>query len=95
VHFDSPPKPVGDSTLRRAALICAVILTLAALSLARSVMTPVAFALFVIALVWPLQLRLKRKLPQLVAVLITAAVARLAIGFGCWLIVWGFGRIAQ
>ena len=95
MHFAGTPNPVGDRTLRLAALICAVILTLAALSLARSVMPPVAFALFVIALVWPLQLRLKRKLPQLVAVLITAAVARLAIGFGCWLIVWGFGRIAQ
>ena len=37
----------------------------------------------------------KRKLPQPVAVLMTAAVALLAIGIGCWLIVWGFGRIAQ
>ena len=95
MHFDSPPTPVGDRTLRLAALTCAIILTLAALSLAHSVMIPVAFALFVIALVWPLQRRLKRKLPQLVAVLITAAVALLAIGIGCWLIVWGFGRIAQ
>ncbi len=95
LHLDSPPKPVGDRTLRLAGLICAVILTLAALSLARTVMIPVAFALFVIALVWPLQRRLKRKLPQLVAVLMTAAVALLAIGIGYWLIVWGFGRIAQ
>ena len=95
MHFDSPPTPVGDRTLRLAALICAIILTLAALSLAHSVMIPVTFALLVIALVWPLQRRLKRKLPQLVAVLITAAVALLAIGIGCWLIVWGFGRIAQ
>ena len=95
MHFDSPPKPAGDRTLRLAALVCAVILTLAGLSLARSVMTPVAFAVFVIALVWPLQRRLRRNLPQLVAVLITAAVALLAIGIGCWLIVWGFGRIAQ
>lgn len=72
-----------------------MILVLAALSLARSVMTPIAFALFIIALVWPLQRRLQRRLPQLLAVLITAAVALLAIGFGCWLIVWGFGHIVQ
>jgi len=58
-------------------------------------MTPVAFALFIMALVWPLQRRLQRRLPQLVAVLITAAVTLIAIGIGCWLIVWGFGRIAQ
>jgi AI-2 transport protein TqsA len=95
MHFDGPPKPVGDRTLRLAALVCAVILTIAALSLAHSVMTPVAFALFVIALVWPLQRRLKRKLPQLVAVLITAVVALVAIGIAGWLIMWAFGRIAQ
>ena len=82
-------------TLRLSALVCAAILTLAALSLAESVMTPVAFALFIIALVWPLQRRLQRRLPQLIAVLITAAVALIAIGIGCWLVVWGFGRIAQ
>ena len=95
VDRDNPPNPAGDRTLRLAALICAVLLTLAALWVTRSVMTPVAFALFIIALVWPLQRRLKRQLPQLVAILLTAAVALLAIGVGCWLIVWGFGRIAQ
>jgi predicted PurR-regulated permease PerM len=58
-------------------------------------MTPVAFALFIIALIWPLQRRLQAVLPQVIAVLITAAVALLAIGGGGWLVVWGFGRIAQ
>jgi AI-2 transport protein TqsA len=92
---DSPARHAGDRTLRLAALGCAIILGLAGLSLARSVMTPVTFAVFITALVWPLQRRLKVRLPQLVAVLLTAAVALLAIGIGCWLIVWGFGRIAQ
>lgn len=58
-------------------------------------MTPVAFALFIIALVWPLQRRLQAVLPQVVAVLVTAAVALLAIGGGGWLVVLGFGGIAQ
>ncbi len=93
--FDTPPTPPGDRVLRLAALVCAVILTLAGLALAHSVMTPVAFALFIIALVWPLQRRLKTRLPVLLAVLVTAAVALLAIAVGCWLVVWGFGRIAQ
>jgi len=95
VGSDNPSNPAGDRTLRLAALICAVLLTLAALWATRSVMTPVAFAIFIIALVWPLQRRLKTLLPQLVAILLTAAVALFAIGIGCWLIVWGFGRIAQ
>ena len=58
-------------------------------------MTPVAFALFIIALIWPLQRWLQAVLPQVVAVLVTAAVALLAIGGGGWLVVWGFGGIAQ
>jgi AI-2 transport protein TqsA len=95
VDTDRPPTPLGDRALRASAVISAVILTLAAVSLARSAMTPAAFAVFVIALVWPLQRRLQRRLPQLLAVLITAIVALFAIGIGCWLIVWGFGRIAQ
>jgi predicted PurR-regulated permease PerM len=56
---------------------------------------PVTFALFVIALVWPLQRRLQAVLPQVIAVLVTAAVALLAIGGGGWLVAWGFGGIAQ
>ena len=58
-------------------------------------MTPVAFALFIITLVWPLQRRLKTVLPQLIAVLVTATVTLLVIGGGGWLVVWGFGGIAH
>ena len=81
--------------LRLAATICAAVLALAGLWAASAVMTPVAFALFIIALVWPLQRRLQIVLPQVVAVLVTSAVALLAIGSGGWLVVWGFGGIAQ
>jgi AI-2 transport protein TqsA len=76
-------------------MICAAVLTLAALWATSAVMTPVAFALFIIALVWPLQRRLQVALPQVIAVLVTAAAALLAIGVGGWLVFWGFGRIAQ
>jgi predicted PurR-regulated permease PerM len=58
-------------------------------------MTPVAFAVFIIVLVWPLQRQLQGRLPQVIAVLITAGVALLAIGLGGWLVVWGFGGIAH
>src|SRR5215472_1817116 len=75
-------------------MICAI-LVLAGLWAARGVMTPVAFALFIIAPVWPLQRRLQAVLPQVIAVLVTSAVALLAIGIGGWLVVWGFGGIAQ
>ena len=76
-------------------MICAAVLTLAGLWAARAVITPVAFALFIIAIVWPLQRRLQAVLPQVIAVLVTAGVVLLAIGGGGWLVVWGFGGIAQ
>ena len=58
-------------------------------------MMPVAFAWFIIGLVWPVQRRLRAKLPQVIAVLVTTAVALLVIVAGGWLVVWAFGGIAQ
>src|SRR5262245_54906884 len=84
----------GDPTLRWAAIISATVLTLAGLWAASAVMAPVAFALFIIALVWPLQRRLQALVPQVIAVLISTAVAVLAIGAG-GLVIWGFGGITQ
>ena len=76
-------------------MICAAVLTLAGLWTARAVITPVAFALFIIAIVWPLQRRLQAVLPQVIGILVTAGAVLLAIGGGGWLVVWGFGGIAQ
>jgi AI-2 transport protein TqsA len=55
-----------------AVVICATVLTLAGLWAARAVIAPVAFALFIIAIVWPLQRRLQAVLPQVIGVLVTA-----------------------
>ena len=76
-------------------MISAAILTLAGLWAGSGVMTPVVFALFIIALVWPLQRRLQAVLPLVIAVLVTAAIVLLVIGGGGWLVAWGFGGIAQ
>src|SRR3954470_21861931 len=75
--------------------ICALILIGGALSLARSVFAPVAFALFVIAIVWPFQSRLQAALPKVLAVGISITVTTLVItAFGS-LIVWGFTRVIR
>jgi predicted PurR-regulated permease PerM len=89
------PGMAGDHLLRLSVIVCAVVLTLTGLSAARAVMTPVAFALFIIALVWPLQRRLRAMIPQVIAVLVSAAVALLAVSVGGYLVVWSFGGIAQ
>src|SRR4029078_3635925 len=50
------------------------ILVAAALYFTRSILAPFAFAIFMVALVWPLHGARKKKLPQAVALLLTLLV---------------------
>lgn len=75
--------------------IIAIIALVSTLQIAAAVFAPVAGALFVIALVWPLQKTLQGFLPKLLALaLVVAAIV-------CTLVVltsvatWGFGRIGR
>jgi AI-2 transport protein TqsA len=82
-----------DPGLRVAASLSAAILIVAALYLARAVFAPLAFAMLIIALVWPMQRLLQTLVPKLVALgismLVTIAVV---IAFGS-LATWAFSRI--
>jgi AI-2 transport protein TqsA len=75
--------------------ICAAILALIALYYARAVLAPVVFALFTMALVWPLQSHLQGRMPKLVAALITIALVIVVVATLATLIGWGFGRAAR
>lgn len=75
--------------------VCAVILAVAALHLARSILAPVTFALFIIALVWPLQRALQERMPRLLAMAVSVLVTVLVVTLLSSLVVWGFGRAAQ
>jgi len=59
------------------------------------IVAPIAGAWFIIAIVWPIQDRLQRHLPQLVAlaIVVVFTVAVFAI-FGS-IVAWGFGRIGR
>ena len=65
----------------------------AALSLAQSVLAPVAFALFLIALAWPLQRGLEPWLGGAVAMVVTLLVTLTVVGVMVLLAAWGFGRV--
>ena len=67
-------------------LISAVLL-FAALYFARSILAPVAFSLFVIAIVWPLQRTLEIRVPRLLALVATLVVTLLVIAVLGYLIV--------
>jgi predicted PurR-regulated permease PerM len=75
--------------------VCAAVLVFAALYLARAILAPVAFALFVIAIAWPLQRELQTRIPKLLALVVTLLAVLVVLTLFVSLIVWGFGRIGQ
>lgn len=78
-----------------AQVVIGTILVVAALSTASSVFAPLAFALFIIALVWPLQRALQGVLPRLLALAVSVVVMVVAfVAFGS-LIAWAFGRVGR
>ena len=67
----------------------------AGLYLARPVFEPVAFALFTIALVWPLQKKLQARVPTLLAMIVTLALTIVVVGIVGFLVVWGVGQVGH
>ncbi|WP_425482733.1 AI-2E family transporter [Chelativorans xinjiangense] len=80
------PVPLG--------IICAILL-LAALYFADAIIAPVACALFIIAIAWPLQDRLQTRLPQLLALAIVVTLIVLVFIVFASVVAWGFGRIGR
>jgi len=71
------------------------VLIAAALAQASTVFAPLALALFIIAIVWPLQQWLQVRMPKLLALGITILLTvSVCVAFGS-LIVWGFGRVVR
>jgi predicted PurR-regulated permease PerM len=87
-----------DAFERRGAASVVLFTTIAtgfALYFARTVVVPVTFALFIIAIVWPVQRALQRRIPKLLAVVATVLLALIAILAFASLLTWGFSRVAQ
>jgi AI-2 transport protein TqsA len=75
--------------------IIGIIALLAVVSVASPVLAPVAFALFIIALFWPLQKTLQTWLPKFAALALTLLVIVLTFFAFGYLISWGFGRVIR
>jgi AI-2 transport protein TqsA len=78
-----------------AQVVIATILAVAALSVASSVFAPLAFALFIIALIWPLQSALQTVLPRLVALALSVVIMIATFAAFGSLIAWAFGRVGR
>ncbi len=76
------------------AAVATTILVIAALALASSVLAPVACAIFLIAVVWPLQRALQARMTAVPAVLLTVLATLFAVGLLASMVVWGFNRVA-
>lgn len=75
--------------------IVAVIALVSALHIAAAVFAPVAGALFILALAWPLQRNLQRFLPRLLALAVVVCLIVLVFFAILSVTTWGFGRIAR
>jgi predicted PurR-regulated permease PerM len=76
-------------------VLCAMILSFAAAYFARTLLAPVTFAVFVVAVVWPFQHALQQRLPKLLAVLVTLAATLALVSILGFLVVWAFGLVAK
>jgi AI-2 transport protein TqsA len=75
--------------------LCTAVLVFCDLYFARSILAPVAFSLFVVAIVWPLQRELETRIPRLLALVVALVVTLLVVTVLGYLIVWAFGTVGR
>lgn len=85
----------SDSVSRTSVAIVAVVAMAAAAYFADTVLAPLTLALFIIALVWPLQRRLQSFVPTLLALAVTMTLTVLTMLVFASLAAWGFGRVGR
>ena len=76
------------------AVLAAIGISIAAY-MADAVLAPLALAIFIVALVWPLQRWLQERVPALIALAATMALTVLGMVVFASLVVWGFGRVGR
>ena len=85
----------GSGAAGAALVICALVLVVAALYFASSVFAPLAFALFILAIVWPLQEGLERFLPKGIALFVTLAVTLVVVLVFASMIAWALSAVGD
>jgi AI-2 transport protein TqsA len=90
--------PTSRTLLLRLEKTCfaiAAVAIFAAVYFGSSVVAPVACALFIIAIVWPIQSRLQSRLPRLLALAIVIALIVVVFVAFASLVAWGLGRVGR
>lgn len=81
--------------VRVAAGVCAIVLACAALYFASSVFAPLAFALFILAIVWPLQHWLEQSLPKGLALFVTLTITVVVVLIFASMIAWALSAVGD
>jgi len=76
-------------------VIVLTFVVLAACQLAQAVIEPVVFALFVIAITWPLDKALQARMPKAAALLLTIIITSAVVFALFWMIAWGGHEVAD
>ena len=81
--------------VRVAVVICAIVLACAALYFGSSVFAPLAFALFILAIVWPLQKRLEQSVPKGLALFVTLTITVVVVLIFASMIAWSLSAVGD
>jgi predicted PurR-regulated permease PerM len=84
-----------DGSVRGMLALCTAILAAGALYLARSVFAPVAFSIFAVAIVWPLQRTLQARMPKVIALAFTLLLTLLVLTLLVLAIAWGTSQVGR
>ena len=84
-----------DRAARMWLVLGMLVLIFAALDFASAIIAPVTFALFIIAIVWPLQNALQKRIPKFLALVITLVITIAVIAVLISLVIWGFGLVVR
>ncbi|HWM94052.1 MAG TPA: AI-2E family transporter [Thermoanaerobaculia bacterium] len=90
-----PPEPAQGRVRARLQAVVAVVLVIAFLKWSAVATMPVAFAVFLIALVWPLQRKLERRLPGGVSFVLAVLVLLLVVGLFVAALWWTGEMVVQ
>jgi AI-2 transport protein TqsA len=85
----------SDRGLRVSVGLGTAVIVVTALYFSGPVFAPLAFALLIIALIWPVQKRLQTRLPKLVALAVSMLATIVILAAFVTLIAWGFGRVGR
>jgi AI-2 transport protein TqsA len=80
---------------RVAAVVCASVLVCAALYFASSVFAPLAFALFILAIVWRLQQWLEQSMPKGLALFVTLTITVVVVLIFASMIAWALSAVGD